>query len=108
MVRRMPEPSLPACVEDELLEVDDADFAFLFSSLRSRSQTGHCLQCGSTSYFRLEVAADLVVNLCHPLCGGRLYFHKVFFNGHSINPKRVFRWMAPDGQFLNPDENLAV
>jgi len=93
-VRSLPDrPRLPN-VEDELLEIDSAQFEFLAKHLAGRQPSGCCLACGSTSVRHLQLAIDRVVNLKHPFCGGSLRIDRVYVNG--FGPKTI-HWFAVNG-----------
>lgn len=93
-LRAMPDrPALPN-VEDELLDIPDAEFDFLRRHLTRRTATGQCLTCGSPSVRRLDVAINQVVNLRHPLCGGALQVESWFVMGAYPT---MARWFTVDG-----------
>jgi hypothetical protein len=96
-VRRMPDLPRPENLEDELLEVDDDQFRFLYNHLSNRVGPGHCLSCGGSSYSSLAMAIDRVVNFKHLHCGGALKFRRNFVN--FVGPRAV-RWYDVAGRFL--------
>jgi hypothetical protein len=96
-VRRLPDHPRPANLEDELLEVDDEQFKFLYTHLSNRRGPGHCLSCGGSSYASLAIAIDRVVNFRHPHCGGSFRFRRHFVN--FVGP-RTIRWYDVAGKFL--------
>lgn len=101
-VRRFPDHPRPDNVEDELLEVDDTQFRFLFTHLSSRRGRGTCLSCGGSSYAPLGIAVDRVINFKHPHCGGAFQFKRLFFNGYG---PRTIRWFNVDGTLIGTQQD---
>jgi hypothetical protein len=96
-VRRLPNTGLPMNVEDDLLQIGDDEFSFLFTHLATRRGTDRCLTCGSTSVLPLRTAIDRVLNFRHTLCDGALYLKRAFCPGYG---ERTIRWFAVSGDFL--------
>ena len=96
-VRRFPDFPRPDNLEDELLDVDDEQFRFLFVHLSNRRGSGNCLSCGGSSCAPLDIAVDRVVNFSHPHCGGAFQFKSLFVNFYG---PRTIRWFNVDGTFL--------
>ena len=100
-LRRLPDHPRPEFVEEELLDLDDEQFKFIFAHLAKRPPSSNCLSRGGDSLVELQIAIDRVVNLRHE-CGGAFRFNQVFFLGFG---PRVLRWFDVSGQFLGTQED---
>jgi hypothetical protein len=103
-VRRFPDAPRSEYVEDELLEVENDQFQFLFTHLIQRRGPGNCLACGDKSCVLLQWAVDRIVNFKHPHCGGDFRFERLFVNAIS---RRTFRWFDVNGQFLGEQHGVS-
>ncbi|NHZ78518.1 hypothetical protein F2P44_04360 [Massilia sp. CCM 8695] len=78
-LRRMPGRARQEGIDDDLLDLDDADFAWLFQHLAGRNAPPFCLECGSTRVVPIDTT-QRDTGLLHEGC----WDSPILFHGFPI------------------------